>query len=39
VRKNDLKRMVAAYEDAFTFHQDELERFKELLKEVFNMEY
>ena len=36
VRKNDLKRMVAAYEDVFTFHQDELERFKELLKEVFN---
>ncbi len=38
VRKNDLKRMVAAYEDVFTFHQDELERFKELLKEVFNNE-
>ncbi len=35
VRKNDLKRMVAAYEDVFTFHQDELERFKQLLKEVF----
>jgi len=38
VRKNDLKRMVAAYEDVFTFHQDELERFKKLLKEVFNDE-
>jgi hypothetical protein len=35
VRKNDLKRMVAAYEDVFTFHQDELERFKQLLIEVF----
>ncbi|MDI3535177.1 MAG: hypothetical protein PWQ82_1542 [Thermosediminibacterales bacterium] len=35
VRKNDLKRMVAAYEDVFTFHQDELERFKKLLQEVF----
>ena len=35
VRKNDLKRMVAAYEDVFTFHQDELERFKQLLGEVF----
>ena len=31
VRKEDLKRMVAAYEDVFTFHKDELERFKELL--------
>jgi len=27
--------MVAAYEDVFTFHQEELERFKQLLKEVF----
>jgi hypothetical protein len=35
VRKNDLKRMVAAYEDVFTFHQEELERFKKLLEEVF----
>ena len=35
VRKNDLKRMVVAYEDVFTFHQGELERFKQLLKEVF----
>lgn len=35
VRKNDLKRMVAAYEDVFTFHQEELERFKQLLKEMF----
>jgi len=35
VRKNDLKRMVASYENVFTFHQEELERFKQLLKEVF----
>ena len=35
VGKNDLKRMVAAYEDVFTFHQRELERFKKLIKEVF----
>jgi hypothetical protein len=34
VRKNDLKRMVAAYEDVFTFHQEELERFKQLLMEI-----
>lgn len=27
VRKNDLKRMVSAYEDVFTFHEDELKRF------------
>jgi len=36
VRKNDLKRMVVAYEDVFTFHQEELERFKQLLKEAFD---
>lgn len=35
VRKNDLKRMVAAYEDVFTFHSEELVRFKSLLKKVF----
>lgn len=34
VRKNDLKRMVTAYEDVFTFHEEELERFKQLLKEI-----
>jgi len=38
VRKNDLKRMVAAYEDVFTFHPEELKRFKELLKEEFGNE-
>lgn len=35
VRKNDLKKMVNAYEDVFTFHQDELNRFENLLKEIF----
>jgi len=33
VRKNDLRRMVNAYEDVFTFHKDELIRFENLLKE------
>ncbi len=31
VRKGDLRRMVTAYEDVFTFHKDELERFEKLL--------
>lgn len=31
-RKRDLKRMVNAYEDVFTFHEDELKRFENLLK-------
>jgi hypothetical protein len=31
VRKGDLKRMVSAYDDVFTFHKLELERFKKLL--------
>ncbi|MCA1919827.1 MAG: hypothetical protein LDL38_10540 [Flavobacterium piscis] len=35
VRKRDLKRMVAAYEDVFTFHKDELKRFEQLLIETF----
>jgi len=29
--KNDLERMVIAYEDVFTFHADEMTRFRELL--------
>ncbi|MCD6117817.1 hypothetical protein J7K93_12435 [bacterium] len=33
VRKGDLKRMVTAYEDVFTFHKDELKRFEGLLIE------
>lgn len=35
VRKNDLKRMVGAYDDVFTFHKEELNRFKELISAVF----
>jgi hypothetical protein len=31
VRKNDLRRMVSAYEDVFTFHKDELRRFEQLV--------
>jgi len=31
VRKGDLKRMVGAYDDVFTFHKDELNRFKSFL--------
>lgn len=31
VRKGDLKRMVSAYDDVFTFHKLELERFKKLI--------
>lgn len=34
VRKNDLKRMVAAYEDVFTFHSQELSRFDKQLQEA-----
>lgn len=33
VRKGDLRRMVTAYGDVFTFHKDELERFEKLLKD------
>ena len=35
VRKGDLKRMVTAYEDVFTFHKDELKRFEMLLINTF----
>ncbi|MDR2153096.1 MAG: hypothetical protein LBO72_09765 [Helicobacteraceae bacterium] len=38
VRKEDLKRMVAAYDDVFTFHIDEIRRFETLLKETFNVD-
>jgi hypothetical protein len=34
VRKGDLKRMITAYEDVFTFHKDELNRFEKLLTEI-----
>lgn len=36
VRKGDLKRMINAYEDVFTFHKEELERFEKILIEAFN---
>jgi hypothetical protein len=35
VRKEDLKRMVAAYYDVFTFHKDELDRFENMLRVEF----
>ena len=35
VRKGDLKRMISAYEDVFTFRADELQRFEKFLIEVF----
>jgi len=35
VRKGDLKRMVSAYEDVFTFHADEIKRFEKFLIETF----
>ena len=31
VRKGDLLRMVSAYDDVFTFHKEEIERFKNLI--------
>lgn len=34
VRKEDLRRMVSAYDDVFTFHNDELARFASWLGEV-----
>lgn len=35
VRKGDLKRMVTAYEDVFTFHKEELKRFEKFLADTF----
>jgi len=35
-RQNDLKRMVSAYDDVFTFHKDELDRFTQFLKKEFD---
>ncbi|MDR1544014.1 MAG: hypothetical protein LBS50_06335 [Prevotellaceae bacterium] len=32
VRKGDLMRMVTAYDEVFTFHKEEIERFKKFLK-------
>jgi hypothetical protein len=36
VRKGDLKRMVDAYDFVFTFSKDELDRFENLLREIFH---
>lgn len=38
VRKGDLRRMVGAYNDVFTFHREELSRFKKLLTKTFSGE-
>jgi hypothetical protein len=35
VRRGDLKRMVDAYDFVFTFHKKELQKFENLLTEVF----
>ena len=35
VRKGDLKRMVNAYADVFTFHKEEMQRFERLLIDTF----
>ncbi len=34
VRKKDLERMVSSYDYVFTFHEEEIERFKELLMHI-----
>ncbi len=36
VRKEDLKRMVSAYEDVFTFHPEEMSRFSAFVKDILN---
>ena len=36
VRKGDLKKMVSAYDDVFTFHKEEQNRFKEYLIKTFS---
>tara|TARA_R100000008_G_C3565445_1_gene158869 strand:+ start:92 stop:979 length:888 start_codon:yes stop_codon:yes gene_type:complete len=36
VRPGDLERMNGAYEDVYTFHDDELDRFEDFLKKTFN---
>jgi hypothetical protein len=36
VRQGDLRRMVSAYDDVFTFHEDELLRFERFLTQVFS---
>jgi len=38
VRKRDLQRMVKAYDDVFTFHKDEIQRFEIYLKQQLEIE-
>lgn len=35
VRKRDLKRITSAFHEVFTFHEDELQRFRKLLRDTF----
>jgi hypothetical protein len=35
VRRGDLKRMVEAFDFVFTFHRDEIERFRKFLEEIY----
>ncbi len=35
VRKNDLHRMISAYDDVFTFHKSEISRFQDFLRKEF----
>lgn len=35
VRENDLQRMVTSYENVYTFHKEELQRFEKLLIKTF----
>mgnify|MGYP000457356590 CR=1 FL=1 len=36
VRKSDLRKMIRAFDDVFTFHEDEIKRFKKFLKKIIN---
>ena len=38
VRRGDLRRMTLAYDDVFTFRQDELERFSRLVTQIISGE-
>ncbi|MCY3864174.1 MAG: hypothetical protein OXG68_01925 [Chloroflexi bacterium] len=35
VRKSDLRRITSAFHEVFTFHEDELQRFRKLLRDAF----
>jgi hypothetical protein len=34
VRKSDLRKMVSAFDDVFTFHEDEIKRFDKFLRKL-----